>query len=259
MQPRSAPGRARRRDIPRQGLVLGDRWLWLLENHPILAGFCEKELALLRQQTMLFLHEKIFEAAEGLELNEDMRSVIAVQACLPVLNLGLDWYENWKTVVVVPGQFIQELSEVDRAGVVHEWEEDNSGESWERGPVVLSWRDVEDSGWGDGYNVVIHEAAHKLDGLDGALNGRPALHQEMSPGEWLEVFSAAFQEFKCRLQTKKRQDIDSYAAEDDAEFFAVMSEIFFERPRLLLRRYPEVYRLLGEFYRQDPAKRLGHR
>ena len=93
----------------------------------------------------------------------------------------MEWYENWKTIVVVPDVFVEEHTSFDAAGVVHEWDEDKSGESWDGGPVLLSWKDVEASGWGDGYNVIIHEAAHRLDLLDGEVNGRPALHKGMDP------------------------------------------------------------------------------
>ncbi len=208
----------------------------------------------------IFLHEKSFEAADGLELTEVMRHVISVQACLPVLNLGLEWYENWKTIVVLPDVFVEEHTEVDIAGVAHEWQEDESGESWDEGPVVLSWKDVEASGWGDGYNVVIHEAAHRLDQLDGEVNGRPALHEDMDPGEWLEVFSHAFKDLSRRAAGKRRRlRIDPYAVENDAEFFAVASEYFFERPEVLHSEYPDVYRLLCAFYRQDPGRRQAAR
>jgi len=204
----------------------------------------------------IFLHEKTFEGADGLEPTDVIREVISVQACLPILNLGMEWYESWKTIVVVPDVFIEEHTEVDSAGVAHEWQEDNSGESWDAGPVVLSWKDVEESGWGDGYNVVIHEAAHRLDLLDGEVNGRPALHEGMSPREWLEVFSRAFEDLSRRAAAKKRRlRMDPYAATDDGEFFAVASEYFFEQPEVLQSEYPDVYRLLCAFYRQDPARR----
>jgi len=250
----------RRSRILREGLLSDDDWEWLLRDHPILDGLVGEERGRLRGLATIFLHEKSFEGADGLELTEIIRDVISVQACLPILNLGMEWYENWKTIVVLPDVFTGEHSELDSAGVTHEWQEDNSGESWDAGPVVLSWKDVEDSGWGDGYNVVIHEAAHRLDQLDGEVNGRPALHEDMSPREWLEVFSRAFDDLSRRAKGKRRRlRIDPYAVEDDGEFFAVMSEYFFERPEVLRSEYPDVYRLLSAFYRQDPARRQAAR
>ena len=248
--------RIRRSRILREGLLSDEAWEWLLRDHPILDGLSGEERDRLRRMATIFLHEKTFEGADGLEPTDVIREVISVQACLPILNLGMEWYESWKTIVVVPDAFIEEHTEVDSAGVAHEWQEDNSGESWDAGPVVLSWKDVEESGWGDGYNVVIHEAAHRLDLLDGEVNGRPALHEGMSPREWLEVFSRAFEDLSRRAAAKKRRlRMDPYAATDDGEFFAVASEYFFEQPEVLQSEYPDVYRLLCAFYRQDPARR----
>ncbi len=248
----------RRTRILREGLLPSDSWEWLRQDHPILGRLSNDELGRLRELASIFLHEKVFEGADGIELTDPMREVIAVQACLPIVNLGIEWYENWKTVVVVPDVFVEEHREFDPAGVAHEWNEDNSGESWDQGPVVLSWEDVEASGWGDGYNVIIHEAAHRLDLLDGEMNGRPALHKGMSPQEWLEVFSAAYGDLKRRAAKKRRRlRIDPYAVEDDAEFFAVASEYFFEQPEVLNGEYPDVVRLLRAFYKQDPLRRAG--
>ncbi len=246
----------RRSRILKERLLPADTWSWLVEDHPILSGLDATELAKLRQLSSLFLHEKVFEGADGLELTPAMREVIAVQACLPILNLGLEWYENWKTVVVVPDVFVEEHTAYDEAGVVHEWDEDKSGESWDAGPVILSWKDVDASGWGEGYNVIIHEAAHRLDLLDGEVNGRPSLHKGMDPAEWTRVFSGAYQDLKKKAVRKKRRlKIDPYAVEDDGEFFAVASEYFFELPAVLNAEYAEVYRLLAAFYRQDPRRR----
>ncbi len=249
--------RLRRTRILKERLLPDDTWQWLVDDHPILAGMGAGELARLRELATLFLNEKVFEGADGLELTDGMREVIAVQACLPILALGLEYYDNWKTTVVVPDVFVEEHTSFDTAGVVHEWDEDKSGESWDTGPVLLSWKDVEASGWGDGYNVIIHEAAHRLDMLDGEVNGRPALHPGMDPGEWLAVFSAAFADLKRRAARKKRRlAIDPYAIEDDGEFFAVTSEYFFEQPGVLGGEYPDVYRLLSAFYKQDPRARV---
>jgi Mlc titration factor MtfA (ptsG expression regulator) len=232
-------------------------WDALVAEHPILRGMTARELIRLRELSSGFNRTVAFEGADGLRLDESMRAVISLQAALPILCLGLEWYRSWKTVIVVPDVFIEEHSDEDAAGVVHEWEEDKSGESWDQGPVLLSWKDVEASGWGDGYNVVIHEAAHRLDMTDGKVNGRPALHADMRVNEWREVFSNAFREHSRRTRRRTRKPrMDSYAAHSDSEFFAVASEYFFERPRILKSEYPDVYRLLSAFYRQDPGARL---
>lgn len=249
--------RFRHSRILKNKLLDQEAWGDILAQHPIFDRLSAEEKGRLRELVTLFLHEKTFEGADGLALTGFMREVISAQACLPIINLGLEWYSNWKTVVVVPDVFVAEHTEYDTAGVAHEWDEDNSGESWDSGPVILSWKDVEASGWGDGYNVIIHEAAHRLDLLDGEVNGRPALHKGMSAGDWLEVFSRAYEDLRRRTHGKKKSRIriDEYAAESDSEFFAVTSEYFFEQPRVLRSEYPDVYRLLADLYRQQPAER----
>jgi Mlc titration factor MtfA (ptsG expression regulator) len=247
--------RTRHRHLLITDLVEED-WLWLQEHHPILSGLRTDDLERLKRLVVLFLEKKVFEASDNLKMVESMKAVVAVQACLPILNLGLSWYRNWKTIVLVPRRFSQNRRQVDRAGVVHEWREVELGESWNKGPVVLSWEDVEASGWADGFNVVIHEAAHRLDLLDGAVNGRPELHADMSPKLWQETFLAAFRDLERRMLRNLRSVIDSYALESPGEFFAVISELFFEKPRQLKREYPELYIQLVQFYRQDPGQRL---
>lgn len=239
-----------------QIFLSGQQWSRLLEEHPILAGFSAAQLEQLRDLAAHFNKVKRFEAADGLQLSGYMKASVSLQACLPILNLGLKWYSNWKTIVVVPAGFSQKQRKVDTAGVVHEWKEVHIGESWVKGPVVLSWKDVAASGRADGFNVVIHEAAHRLDLLDGAMNGRPALHREMSPEQWRVTFRAAYTNLAWRMSRALPSAIDTYALENPGEFFAVLSEIFFERPRNILMEYPGVYDLLKEFYRQDPVRRL---
>ena len=122
--------------------------------------------------------------------------------------------------------------------------------------MILSWADVEAGQERDGYNVVIHELAHKLDMLDGAANGCPPLHAGMSPQRWAAVFSAAYDDLCRRVDAHEETAIDPYASESPAEFFAVASESFFERPDLLQADYAELYEQLVAFYRQDPLARL---
>lgn len=230
-------------------------WRGAVDGHPILDGLSLAETHRLRELATLFLHEKIFEPVRGLELDETMRLAIAVQCCLPVLNLGLDWLEGWRTVIVYPGEFIRKREQSDGSGVMHEWEEVLSGESWRLGPLILSWPDVEASNHGDGYNVAIHEIAHKLDLLNGEADGFPPLHRGMSPKAWSATFQTAFEDLNRRLDDGEYTVIDPYAAEAPGEFFAVLSEYFFAQPSVLDAEYPEVYRQLSAFYRQDPLAR----
>jgi Mlc titration factor MtfA (ptsG expression regulator) len=139
---------------------------------------------------------------------------------------------------------------------MHEWEEALIGEAWDLGPLILSWADVEASGLGDGYNVAIHEIAHKLDLLNGEVDGFPPLHRGMSRKAWVEAFTLAFNDLQRRVDSGEDTAIDPYAAEEPGEFFAVLSEYFFELPELVEAEYPAVYRQLAAFYRQDPLARM---
>jgi Mlc titration factor MtfA (ptsG expression regulator) len=203
----------------------------------------------LREVVLLFLAEKEFTGTHGLELTDEMRVSIAAQACLPILELGLDWYGGWHGIVVYPGDFRVRRTEVDEAGVVHEWDDELAGEAMPGGPVVLSWdalaRDPE-------INVVIHEFAHKLDMLNGMADGVPPLHVGMDRRVWLTAFEQAYEGFCDALERGRDTWLDPYAAEHLSEFFAVLSEAFFREPAETRRRYPDVYDQLKLFYRQDP-------
>jgi MtfA peptidase len=234
-----------------------DETLWrnAVDRHPVLRSLTADEATRLRELAVTFGHEKAFAATDGLEVTSDLRTRISLLAVLPVLGIGIDQYRNWKSVVIVPGEFIRHQIESDEAGVVHEWSDRDVGESWDDGPVTLSLVDVNNSGRGKGYNVVIHEAAHRLDLTDGSVNGRPALHRTMSDREWFEVSSQAF-ELLTRRSRSRRPAIDPYALESDGEFFAVLTECFFDRPVTLRTELPRMYELFVEYYRQDPASRI---
>jgi Mlc titration factor MtfA (ptsG expression regulator) len=204
----------------------------------------------LRELALVFLAEKEFAGAHGLEVTEEMRVSIAAQACTPILELGLDWYAGWHGVVVYPGDFRVRRHEIDADGVVHEWEDELAGEAMSGGPVVLSW----DAAANDPQiNVVIHEFVHKLDMLNGTANGMPPLHAGMDARAWRAAFEEAYEGFCDAVERGKRTWLDPYAAEHPSEFFAVLSEAFFREPRETRHRYPDVYAQLALFYRQDPA------
>jgi len=208
----------------------------------------------LRDLALLFLHEKAIEPADGMTVDDVMGVRIALLACRPILELGLDSYAAFASVIVYPDAFlVRDRERVDEDGVVHRGDDVLTGEAWEQGPVLLSWPDVEASGRGDGYDVVAHEFAHKLDMLDGEANGLPPLHGNMRVAEWEAAFDAAYDDLVRSLGRGEEPWIDPYAAEDPAEFFAVMSELFFDVPGELQAGYPDVYRQLAAFYRQDPA------
>ncbi|MBI5438309.1 MAG: zinc-dependent peptidase [Nitrosomonadales bacterium] len=244
-----------RRYTLRHATLPDEAWRGAISGLSVLRGLSEDELERLRELAALFLNEKQMVAAGGFSLDDDTRIKIAAQACLPILNLGLDYYAGWVSVIVYPGEFVPEHEFMDEDGVVHVVRDAAMGESWEQGPVILSGADAVRCGEHDGVNVVIHELAHKLDMLNGAMNGFPPLHREMSAEQWAQTFTAAFADFCAKEERNMEMALDPYGAENPAEFFAVTSEAFFETPHILRQEYPEVYRQLAAFYRQYPAAR----
>jgi Mlc titration factor MtfA (ptsG expression regulator) len=250
----------RRARILQQATLDPALWRSTIERYPFTRALCADELARLRDLVILFLHEKGIHGAAGMTVLDEMRVAVAVQACILILNLGPEYYRGWVEIIVYPDEFVAEYEYVDEAGVSHRVEEPMTGESWDRGPVILSWADAEEGGRGSAYNVVIHEFAHKLDMLNGQANGFPPLHADMSRSRWSSAFASAYQDFCRKVDSGVDLEMDEYAAESPAEFFAVMSEVFFESPALARQIYPAVYTQLVQFYRQDPAARLlaGH-
>ena len=234
-------------------------WQTVLDSLPILDGLDSDETERLRQRSILFLHAKRLTALPGVELDAADRLRLAAQAQLPLLHLAdLDWYGGFHEVVLYPDDFQSPQKHRDVSGVVHEWDAEHSGEAWLQGPVILAWPGVQQSGGWEGYNLVIHELAHKLDMLNGDANGLPPLHRNMRIDAWAAAMQGAYDSLNAQLDANPDAHslIDPYAAEDPAEFFAVTSEYFFSAPDLLLEAFPAVYEQLAIFYRQDPATRL---
>jgi Mlc titration factor MtfA (ptsG expression regulator) len=231
-------------------------WRLALQRFPFTRSLSLEEQERLRELTILFLHQKHFSATHGLALTDAMRLHVAVQACTPILNLGIEYYRGWSEIIIYPAEFVPRHQYTDELGIVHQGDEPYAGEAWLQGPVILSWADISQAEYPDGVNVVIHEFAHKLDMLNGGANGYPPLHKEMSRQTWVQVLSAAYEEFCARVDTGKDTAIDPYASESPAEFFAVMSEAFFELPDVIQDEYPAVYEQFSRFYRQDPLLRL---
>jgi hypothetical protein len=248
----------RRRRVLRKHRIDERLWRRAKRRLPFLAGLSEDEEHRLRALAVLFLAEKQFTPVRGLRLSDDDRVEIALQACLPILELGLDCYDGWVGIVVHPSDFHVRRAETDESGVVHEWDDELAGESWPGGPVVLSWEALEDSGTvaEGGANVVIHEFAHKLDMMDGEADGVPLLPTRAAREHWIKVFDGEFKRFCAEVEAGRGTFLDPYAAEHESEFFAVASEAFFESPNALGRLYPALYGLFRDFYRQDPARRL---
>ena len=255
---------ARRKRILERSPIDDQLWAWAIKEHKIFRWLGEADRARLREFSTIFLVEKIFDPVGDVKLNEELKVSIAAQACLPILGLDLDWYSDWSTIMVTPREYNIKKRDVDDAGVVHEYDDEFSGEAFDLGPVALSRVDVEASGWGDGYNVVIHEMAHKLDGRDGNYDGCPPLHRGMDHDAWRDAFRSAYESLRASLdrpaprhgrssRAKRGPRIDSYAAESPDEFFAVACEYFYEKPALLLSESPEVFAQLVLFFRRDPT------
>ena len=232
-----------------------DLWQQTLASLPFLERLSSEEKARLKALCEAFLAEKEFTSAGDLELTDAICVSIAVQACLPILNLGLRCYRGWVGIVVYPDEFVIPRVIEDEFGIVHEFDDIASGEAWDGGPVLISWSDAQMAGCG--YNVVIHEFAHKLDMLCGDADGLPPLPPGLTPEVWEETLLAAYDDFCDQVDTAEQRGeatrLDPYATENPAEFFAVMSETFFEIPELLKEEYPQLYALFCRFYRQDPA------
>ena len=229
-------------------------WRQVTRSLPFLDGMTATEEQRLRHSAALFLNEKQMHGARGFVLTDAVRLSIAVQACLPILNLGLDAYQGWVGIVIYPGEFKVRREEMDASGVVHEYDDELSGEAWPGGPVIVSWQDVELGV--AGYNVVIHEFAHKLHMGSGDMDDFPLPHAHMDRERWLAVWDKAYDEFRVQVDRGMDTLIDPYASEQPAEFFAVLSEAFFTLPQAVRSIYPELYAQLALFYKQDPAARL---
>lgn len=228
-------------------------WRLTLQRLPFLAALGAGEQARLKTMAEQFLADKQFTAVGGLALSDEICVTIAAQGCLPVLELGLGAYADWVGIVVYPDEFVVPRRIEDADGVVHEYADVLSGEAWPGGPLLVSWHDVQLAG--DGYNVVLHEFAHKLDMLNGEADGVPALHSGLTVEAWEDALYDAYEDFCRRVDSGEETRLDPYASESPEEFFAVASEAFFETPALVAGDYPAFYDLLRRYYRQDPLQR----
>lgn len=242
----------------------------VLARLPVFAGL--RGNAEFTQAANEFARAKTFSAADGMTLTPNVVATVSALSVLPVWKLGMDWADDWRGVIIYPDAFVAPVREERRVDgedisgdffgggmtVVHEGEEERAGEAMAGGPIVLSWRDVLDSGWAAGFNVAAHEVAHKLDMRNGGdANGFPPLHPDMSRTRWTETMEFAFADLERRIANDERAPVDDCAADDAGEFFAVCAESFFETPNELKQIWPAVYSELSAFYRQDPAARLG--
>lgn len=208
------------------------------------------QMAHLREMTTWFLDRKSITGAQGLEVTPSMKVAVAAQACLLILNLGVEYFDGWIEVILYPGAFRVNHAQMDAIGLVHDEASALTGESWLRGPLILSWDEVERDIFHrqSGHNVVLHEFAHKLDGLNGVANGMPPLRRGMSRKRWTEALSGAYDALCQQVAAGKPAFINPYAATSPAEFFAVLSEYFFTAPDILKNCCPTVHKQLTLFY-----------
>ena len=228
----------------------------LAETIPLYGRLPEPLRERLHTKLTTFVQQKHFEACGGLRLDDRMVLTIAGQACMLVLMQEGDPYPKLRTVLIYPSTYRARERVVDRVGVVHERETARLGESWSSGTVVLAWDAVKQGARNcfDGHNVTFHEFAHQLDQADGSGDGTPGLPDMARYSHWTQVLTIARAELDRMAAAGKRTVLDKYGTINAAEFFAVATEAFFEKPRQLERKRPEVYVLLKTYYGLDPAE-----
>jgi MtfA peptidase len=213
----------------------------------------------LLELVQVFVAEKRFEGCGGLEITDEIRITISAQACLLLLNRDdEDFYPKMKTIFIYPHHYFATQKQIGTGGLVTEGPSGRLGESWYRGPVVLSWDDARNGAadHNDGHNVVFHEFAHQLDSESGQTNGAPLLDRKSQYIAWARVLGQEYSHLLDDIEHHRKTDIDPYGATNPAEFFAVTTECFFEKPEKLRRKHPALYDQLKTFYHQDPADAL---
>lgn len=203
----------------------------------------------------IFLDEKEFTGLAGLTVTDEIRVTIAGTACLLLLKRDKRCFPGFTTILVYPDTYVATAVKYD--GLVESHEDSiRSGESWHRGPVVLSWQDVlrGTSNQTDGHNVVLHEFAHKLDEENEIMDGLPVLRDSSHYAEWAEVLNREYESFQIRVNRSSNSVIDAYGAESPSEFFAVATESFFEKSLQMKKKLPDLYQQFKKFYNLDPAE-----
>ncbi|MRW94229.1 hypothetical protein GJ699_30070 [Duganella sp. FT80W] len=210
----------------------------------------------LRRMVQQFLHQKKFVGCEGLEVTDEMAVTIAGQACLLLLNRPSKVYPALHTILVYPTEFVAQRAQVGPGGVITPGRQSMLGESWDDGRVVLSWDNVRHGAadWTDGHNVVLHEFAHQLDSESGRANGAPYLGDPASYRAWSEVLSRHYENLRMRAMYRMETVMDPYGATNPAEFFAVATETFFEKPYQMAEHHAELYEEFLKYYRVDPRQ-----
>jgi Mlc titration factor MtfA (ptsG expression regulator) len=248
--------------LPRKRLAsslsrpLPPAWLALLEQQALYRKLPAELQFELQGKLKAFLHEKAFIGCDGLVVTDEMRVTIAAQACLLLLNRPTNGYPELRWIYLFPGEFRSRIPRRDEHGIVHLPDATLAGESWENGRVVLAWDSVRRgvARDDDGYNVVLHEFAHQLDQESGAADGAPLLYRREDYDAWSKVFGAAYARLCAAVDAGEKTVIDPYGATSPAEFFAVVTELFYERPAALRAEHPALYDAMVHYFRIDPAE-----
>lgn len=233
-------------------------WLeYLHKNVLMYERLTESEKATLRGQLRILVAEKNWEGCGGLSITDEIKVTIAAQACLLLLGIDHDSFERVQSILVYPSGYRSPEGWVGPDGVVH-LDTGLLGEAWYHGPVILAWDNVLAGGQNiqDGRNVVLHEFAHQLDYLDGIADGTPPLGNRAQYRKWHDVMNAEYARLVEESEHGKPRVLDAYGATSPAEFFAVATECFFEKPVQMNRRHPQLYDILREYYCQDSARRF---
>lgn len=251
--------RDRQRQRLREQPFPADWEQYLTANVPHIALLTAEEQERLRDDIKIIIGEKYWEGCNGLIVTDEMRVTVAAFACLLQLNLPhRDYYSNVQTILLYPSYYRVKHKRYE-TGILRENVESRAGEAWSHnGPIVLAWDEVLTGGQydTDGHNVVLHEFAHKLDMLDSSASGVPMLENQAAYEVWAQVMSAEYAALVSNTEAGIEGLIDSYGAKNPMEFFAVVTEVFFEQPHQLQEEHPRLYDIFRDFYRQDPAARM---
>jgi len=249
--------KARRRAKLRQ-TPLPEAWWTIIDRRvPYVATRSKQDREELAGIVQILLAEKNFEGCGGLEMTDEIRVTIAAQAAVLLLHRDTDFYPTLKSILAYPHAFVSRMRQQQPDGTVIEGPQVRLGESWLRGALVLSWDDVVRGANDpdDGRNVVFHEFAHQLDGESGSMEGAPALNTPTRYRAWARVLGAEYDDLINAVHEGHHTLLDPYGSTNPAEFFAVATELFFERPAQMKRYYPDLYDQLVSFYAQSPAAR----
>ncbi|MDJ0772633.1 MAG: zinc-dependent peptidase [Mastigocoleus sp. MO_167.B18] len=247
---KKARKRLQRRSFPRL-------WNFIIDDHlPIYSYLSPGERKRLQGHIQVFLAEKQFIGCAGLHLTEEMKLLIAANACLLLLNERGQYFPRLRSILIYPTAYIVKQTTVTGNHIVEESLVARLGESWTTDQLILSWEQVKQDtcNWGNGHNVVLHEFAHQLDQEDGQAEGVPILRRKSDYSTWSKVMTAEYKRLCEDVQKGVDTVLDRYGVTNPAEFFAVATETFFEKPQELIKKRPALYRLLQDYYKLDPKR-----